>query len=65
MAEEITDEPLVAAIPHLFPILLKVFAVGSFSVRAQIRCLTVYRILCESMNTLQGNVITLLSCYVY
>lgn len=55
MAEEITDEPLVESVPHIFPILLKVFAAGTFSVRAQIRCLTVYRILCESMNTVSGS----------
>lgn len=56
MAEEINDEPLVKSVPHIFPLLLRVFAEGSScSVRAQIRCLTVYRILCESMNTINGD----------
>jgi hypothetical protein len=56
MAEEINDDSLVKAVPHMFPLLLRVFAEGSnCSVRAQIRCLTVYRILCESMKTIGGN----------
>ena len=54
LAEHLQEDGLVQAIPTLFPTLLKLLQNPSLPIKAQIRCLTVYRILCSSIPTLRS-----------